>query len=43
MDAGRLVFDLESGETLRASAQVIRWDDPEGLAAIDAALCARLG
>jgi hypothetical protein len=40
MDAGRLVFDLQSGETLQASARVIEIGEESGG---DAAVCARLG
>ena len=43
MDAGRLVFDAATGETLQASARVLRWDDPANPGAFEAALCARLG
>ncbi len=43
MDTGRLVFYLESGETIHASAQAIRWDDPAYPATLEAALCTQLG
>jgi hypothetical protein len=42
MDVGNLVFEIPSGTTLRASAQVLRFDDPDP-GVVDAALCAALG
>lgn len=42
MDAGRLVFQLDAGQTIHASARVIRFDDPNA-PDLDAALCAKLG
>jgi hypothetical protein len=43
MDVGHLVFEIPSGTTLKASAKVIEFGDPDAGAAIDAALCAKLG
>ena len=43
MDAGRLVFVLDSGATIHASAQAVRFDDPAYPASLEAALCAKLG
>ena len=43
MDVGHLVFDIETGATLAASARVIRFDDPAAFEAVDVALCDRLG
>jgi hypothetical protein len=42
MDVGHLRFDMRTGETLRASAKVIRFDDPSA-PDLDARLCAKLG
>ena len=42
MDVGHLRFDIRTGATLRASAKVIRFDDP-GAPDLDATLCAKLG
>lgn len=39
-DVGRLVFDPATGETLHASAHVVRFDDPASADRIDAAICA---
>ena len=43
LDAGRLVFRLPDETTILASAKALTLDDPADLAAVDAALCARLG
>jgi hypothetical protein len=43
MDVGRLVFEIPSGQTIQASAQVLRFDDPPFPNLLDDALCARLG
>lgn len=42
-DTGRLVFDRSDGSTLFATPAVLRFDDPDGWAALDAALCEALG
>jgi hypothetical protein len=39
MDVGRLVFRLADGGTVFASAHVLRFDDPEAEAKVDAAVC----
>jgi hypothetical protein len=42
-DVGRLVFDTSDGSTLFATPKVIPFDDPDALAAVDAALCNLIG
>ncbi len=39
MDVGRLVFQLADGGTSFASAHVLRFDDPDAEAKVDAAVC----
>lgn len=38
-DVGRLVFDPSDGSTIAASAHVVRFDDPDARAEVDAAIC----
>lgn len=38
-DVGRLVFDPSDGSTIAASAHVLRFDDPDARARLDAAIC----
>jgi hypothetical protein len=42
-DVGRLVFDPADGSTIAASARVIRFDDPDAEARLDAAVCSLFG
>lgn len=42
-DVGRIVFDMNDGSTLFATPKVLRFDDPAGRDALDAALCELLG
>jgi hypothetical protein len=42
-DVGRLVFDMADGSTLFATPKVIPFDDPDGLARVDQALCDLIG
>ncbi len=42
-DVGRLVIDGQTGAAIFATPKVIPFNDPDGLAAIDAALCDVLG
>jgi len=39
LDVGRLVLNPADGTTIFASAKVVRFDDPEAAARIDAAVC----
>ncbi len=39
LDVGRLVIDPSDGSTIRASARVIRFDDPTAHARLEAAVC----
>jgi hypothetical protein len=42
MDTGHLVFE-PAGTTIRASAEVLRFDDPTAAARVEATLCAVVG
>ena len=43
IDVGRLVFQASDGETLMSSAKALSFGDPDAAAALEAALCAKLG